>query len=53
MSETLVVVTAKKRWGSMREFEREFGREFGRLGRRRGKVTRAVSIVERLSLIVK
>ena len=32
-SETLVVVTVKKRWGSIscsREFEREFGREFGR-----------------------
>ena len=36
LSETLVVVTAKERWGSiscLREFEREFGREFGRFGR--------------------
>ena len=40
LSETLVVVTAKKRWGSiscLREFEREFGREFGRFGREYGR----------------
>ena len=38
-SETLVVVTAKKRWESVSFFEgvgREFGKEFGRFGREKG-----------------